>query len=173
LIVMSKRGGLSGGTIGLLFAASGATALAGSLVAPRVAKSLSIRTIMLVNQWANPLVLVYLLKPTPYVLFASVLPVVFLSPSLNSVVIGYRTAVTPDHLIGRVSSVARTIALLAQPLGPLVAGLLLGAYSDRVTVLVLGAVCVVLAVVSTVSPAIRNPPSLTELDDLAPATMEA
>jgi len=173
LIVISKRGGLSSGTIGLLVATSGATGLAGSLVAPRVARRLSIRTIMLVNQWANPLVLVYLLEPTPYVLFVSVLPVVFLSPTLNSVVIGYRTAVTPDHLVGRVSSVARNIALLAQPLGPLVAGLLLGAYSSQVTILVLGAICIALAVFSTVSPSIRKPPSLKELDDLTPATMEA
>ena len=142
------------------------TALAGSLVAPRVARLLSIRTIMLVNQWANALVLFYLLEPTPYVLFACVLPIAFLAPALNAVVIGYRTAVTPDHLIGRVSSVARNIALLAQPLGPLVAGLLLGAYSGRVTILVLGGICVALAVVSTLSPSIRNPPSLKELDDL-------
>jgi MFS family permease len=182
LIVISKRYGLSSGTIGALIAAFGATALAGSLVAPRVAKLLSIRTIMLVNQWANALVLVYLLKPTPYVLFASVLPAAFLSPALNSVVIGYRTAVTPDHLVGRVSSVARNIALLAQPLGPLVAGLLLAAYSGRLTVLVFGGACVALALVSTVSPSIRRPPSLAELDDLpapasapsaAGATMEA
>lgn len=166
LIVISKRYGLSSGTIGALIAASGATALAGSLVAPRIARLLSIREIMLVNQWANPLLLVYLLEPTPYVLFGSVLPVVFLSPALNSVVIGYRTAVTPDHLVGRVSSVARNIALLAQPLGPLVAGVLLGAYSSRVTILVLGGICVALALVSTVSPSIRNPPSLAELDDL-------
>ncbi len=158
--------GLSSGTIGALIAASGATALAGSLVAPRFAKLLSIRTIMLVNQWANALVLVYLLKPTPYVLFASTLPVALLSPALNSVVIGYRTAATPDHLVGRVSSVARNIALLAQPLGPLVAGVLLGAYSGRVTILVLGGICVALAVASTVSPSIRKPPSLAELDEL-------
>jgi predicted MFS family arabinose efflux permease len=164
--VLSKRHGLSSGTIGLLIAGFGATALAGSLVAPRVARLLSIRTIMLVNQWGNGLVLVYLLKPTPYVLFASVLPVAFLSPALNSVVIGYRTAVTPDHLIGRVSSVARNLALLAQPLGPLVAGLLLGAYSGRLTILVLGGICVALAIASTLSPSIRNPPSLAELDEL-------
>ena len=173
LIVISKRHGLSGGVIGALIAGFGVTALAGSFVAPRVARLLSIRTIMLVNQWANALVLIYLLEPTPYVLFASTLPVAFLAPALNSVVIGYRTAVTPDHLIGRVSSVARNLALLAQPLGPLAAGLLLGAYSSRVTILVLGGICVALAAVSTVSPSIRNPPSLKELDDLVPATRDA
>jgi MFS family permease len=169
LIVVSKRQGLSGGTIGALIAGFGSISLVGALVAPRVAKALSIRSIMLANQWGNALFLVFLVDPSPYVLFASVLPVAFLSPSLNSVVIGYRTAVTPDHLVGRVSSVARNIALLAQPVGPLVAGVLLGAYSGRVTVLVFGGICVALAVASTISPSIRRPPSLSELDDLPEA----
>lgn len=177
LIVVSKRHHLPGWTIGVLIAGFGVTSLAGSLVAPRLARMFSIRALMLFNQWANGLFLVFLLFPSPYVLFLSFLPVAFAAPVLTAVVIGYRTAVTPDHLIGRVSSVARNIALLAQPLGPLVAGLLLAAYSDRLTVLVLGGICVALALVSTMSPSIRRPPSLSELDDLpapaAPATMEA
>jgi hypothetical protein len=56
------------------------------------------------------------------------------------------------------------------PLGPLAAGLLLGNFSARTSVLVLAAMCVGLALFSTVSPSIRKPPSLAELDDLpAPA----
>lgn len=176
LIVVSKRHGLSGGEIGALIAAFGGTSLVGSLAAPRIATLLTIRQIMLVNQWGNVLFLVFLLDPSPYVLFAGVLPLAAVGPSLNAVVIGYRTAVTPDHLVGRVSSVARNIALLAQPLGPLAAGLLLAAYSDRAAVSILGGVGVALALVSTVSPSIRKPPSLAELDELAvpgaAATME-
>ena len=94
-----------------------------------MSKLLSIRTIMLVNQWLNGLFVLYLFIPSPYTLVACVLPVAFVGPWLNAVIIGYRTAVTPDHLVGRVSSVARNIALLAQPLGPLAAGLLLAAFS--------------------------------------------
>lgn len=68
------------------------------------------------------------------------------------------------------SSVARNIALLAQPLGPLAAGLLLAAFSPRLTVLVLACMCGALALFSTLSPSIRNSPSLDELDaDTAPA----
>jgi MFS family permease len=173
LIVVSKHHGLSSGLIGVLIAVFGGASLLGSLLAPRISRMFSIRTLMLVNQWINGLFLLFLLVPSPYMLFACILPVTFAAPALTAVVIGYRTAVTPDHLIGRVSSVARNIALLAQPLGPLVAGLLLAAYSDRVTVIVLGAICIVLAVVSTVSPSIRKPPSLKELDDLTPATVQA
>ncbi len=166
-IVVARRHGLSSGVIGALIAVFGTSSLLGSLVAPRMSKLLPIRTIMLLNQWSNGLFVVYLAVPSPYVLVACVLPVAFISPWLNAVIIGYRTAVTPDHLVGRVSSVARNIALLAQPLGPLAAGLLLGAYGARPTVLVLAAISAALAAFSTVSPSIRNSPSLDELDNLA------
>jgi predicted MFS family arabinose efflux permease len=165
-VVVARRHGLSSGEIGALIAAFGTCALLGSLAAPRAAKALSIRTIMLLNQWLNGLFVLYLVEPSPYTLVACVLPAAFAGPWLNAVVIGYRTAVTPDHLVGRVSSVARNIALLAQPLGPLTAGLLLGAFSARATVVTLAALCVALAAFSTVSPSIRHAPSLSELDDL-------
>jgi MFS family permease len=163
-IVTARRHGLSSGLIGVLIAAFGTSALLGSLVAPRMSKLLSIRTIMLVNQWLDGLFVLYLVVPSPYTLVVCVLPVAFVGPWLNAVIIGYRTAVTPDHLIGRVSSVARNIALLAQPLGPLAAGLLLAAFTPRITVLVLALICVGLALFSTFSPSIRNSPSLDELD---------
>jgi predicted MFS family arabinose efflux permease len=163
-VVVAKRHGFSSGLIGGMIAVFGTGGLLGSLVAPRAAKLLSMRAIMLLNQWLNGLFVLYLVVPSPYVLVACVLPVAFVGPWLNAVVIGYRTAVTPDHLVGRVSSVARNIALLAQPLGPLAAGLLLAAFTDRITVLVLALVCVALALISTFSPSIRKSPSLDELD---------
>ena len=45
-------------------------------------------------------------SPGPYLLLACTLPIAFFSPSLNSVVVGYRTAITPDHLVG-VSAASR------------------------------------------------------------------
>jgi hypothetical protein len=97
---------------------------------------------------------------------AGLLPQAFLQPTTNSVVIGYRFAMTPDRLIGRVNSVARNIALLAYPLGPLAAGFLLGAVSARATVAVFVVCTFGLAVSGTLSPSIRNSPSLSELDEL-------
>ena len=166
-VVVARRHGLSSGTIGLLIAAFGTAGLLGSLVAPRAAKRFSMRSIMLLNQWLNGLFVLFILFASPYVLVACVLPVAFVGPWLNAVVIGYRTAVTPDHLVGRVSSVARNIALVAQPLGPLAAGLLLATFSERVTVLAFALVSLLLAIWSTVSPSIRTSPSLQELDAIA------
>jgi MFS family permease len=180
-IVVSKQHGLSSGAIGVLIAVFGVASLAGALAAPRIAKRFSMRTIMYGNEWLGAALILSAIAPGPYVLLACVLPIAFFGPSLNSVVIGYRTAITPDHLVGRVSSVARTLAQIASPLGPLVAGFLLAAFSAQTTMLVLGGITVGVAIWTTASPSIRNAPSLSELDDdpsfpaphTPPATMEA
>ena len=57
---------------------------------------------------------------------SALLPAAVAIPSTDSVVHGYRIAMTPDRLLGRSESVRSTISLLIAPLGPLVAGLLLG-----------------------------------------------
>jgi MFS family permease len=172
-VVIAKRHGLSSAAIGALIGVFGVASLAGALAAPRMARALSMRAIMLGNQWLSSAIILCAVAPGPYVLLACVLPIAFVSPALNSVVVGYRTAITPDHLVGRVSSVARNLAQIAAPLGPLVAGFLLGAYSSRVALLVLGGISLALAVWTTVSPSIRNAPSLSELDEVGAATMEA
>ena len=56
-----------------------------------------------------------------------------------------------------------TISLLVAPLGPLVAGVLLGAVSARATVAFFAVFALALAVWGTLSPAIRTAPSLDEL----------
>jgi hypothetical protein len=68
--------------------------------------------------------------------------------------------------------VRSTIALLIAPLGPLTAGFLLDAVSERATIAVFAAFGLVLALWGTLSPAIRAAPSLDELARLgtSPAT---
>ena len=162
-VVAAKRHGLSSFGIGLCIGLFGACALVGSVASPLISRLLSMRAVVIVNLWAAAAILAFVIWPNVYVLLAAVMPTAFLIPALNSVVIGYRTAVTPDRLIGRVSSVARNLALLGQPLGPLVAGLLISSYSPRVAVLVFTAACAALALWGTFSPSIRKAPSLSDL----------
>jgi hypothetical protein len=88
-------------------------------------------------------------------------------------VVGYRLAITPDRLVGRVESVRTTISLLVTPLGPLAAGLLLEATSARVTVAVFAAAGLALALWGTLSPSIRRAPSLSELESVGPEQASA
>jgi hypothetical protein len=166
VLVIGKRQGLSSGEVGVLIATFGVCTLAGSLVSGPLRKLLSMRAILVGEVWTWTGCAAFLVWPSVYVLMAGLLPQAFLQPTTNSVVIGYRFAMTPDRLIGRVNSVARNIALLAYPLGPLAAGFLLGAVSARATVAVFVVCTFGLAVSGTLSPSIRNSPSLSELDEL-------
>ena len=65
------------------------------------------------------------------------------------------------------NSVARSLALLAFPLGPVVAGLLLGSYSVRTTAAFVLAGFVILAIVTTANRAIRGAPSFDEVTEAA------
>ena len=171
VVVVGKRQGLGGGEIGALIAVFGACSLAGSALAPTLQRRLSMRAIVLTSFWMQPVIAVFVLDPSVYVLLAGAVPMMVLLPAVNSTVIGYRVGVVPDELTGRVNSVARTIALCGAPLGPLLAGLLLSTVSPRLTVGVLTLLLLVPPVVGTATAPIRNAPSLSELDE--PPTPEA
>ena len=123
----------------------------------------SVRTIFLIECWTYITIGLFLIWPNVYVLTAGMLPQALTIPSTDSVVHGYRIAMTPDRLIGRVDSAARQISLLTTPLGPLLAGFLLSSVSERATIGFFAASGVVLAVWATLSPALRTAPSLAEL----------
>jgi MFS family permease len=167
IVIIGRQQGLSGGEVGALAAAFGACLLLGSLVAPLICRLLPVRTVLLLELWTWLGCGVFLVWPNVYALTASIMPTALAIPSTNSVVHGYRIAMTPDRLLGRAESVRTTISMSIAPLGPLVAGVLLGATSARATIAVFAAFGLVLAVWGTLSPSIRAAPNLNELDHLA------
>ncbi len=164
IVVLGKRHGLSGGEIGALLAAFGLCTLLGSLLSPLLRRAFSVRAILLLELWAWAGTIAFLVRPNVYVLTGSILPLAVTLPVTDSVVVGYRIAITPDRMLGRVESVRSNIALLLGAFGPLAAGLLLEAVSARETVAVFTACGLGLAVWGTLSPSIRKAPSLAELD---------
>jgi len=167
LIVAGRRQGLSAAEIGVMIGAIGALGLLGSLASPRFQRRLTMRTVIVTVQWLAAGVGAYLIWPNVYVLVAACAPCFFLNPTLNAMIIGYRTALVPDRLQGRVTSVARSLALLGLPLGPIVAGVLLASFSTRATVAFLTGWFVALAVIATVSRAIRQAPEFAEVAEAA------
>jgi hypothetical protein len=131
-----------------------------------VRRVLPVRAVLLLELWTWFGCAAFLVRPSVYVLTAGILPTALAIPSTDSVVHGYRIAMTPDRLLGRAEAVWSTIALVIAPLGPLVTGVLLESGSARATIAVLAAFGVTLAVWGTLSPAIRAAPTLDELDDL-------
>jgi len=166
LVVIGKRQGLSGGEIGALSAVFGAALLLGSFLSPLSRRAFSMRTILLVELWAWTGCALFLVWPSVYALAIGVVPQALAIPSTDSVVHGYRMAITPDRLISRVDGAARNVSLVITPLGPLLVGLLLSSTSERATIAVLAGCTVVLALWGTLSPSIRRAPSLADLDEL-------
>lgn len=163
LVVIGTRQGLSGGGVGLLVAAFGACLLLGAVLSPLVRRALPIRAVLLLELWTWLGCAAFLVEPDVYVLALGLLPTALAVPSTDSVVHGYRIAMTPDRLLGRAEAVTSTIALAIAPLGPLVAGALLGWVSPRATVAVFAGFALVLALWGTLSPVVRSAPSLDEL----------
>jgi Transmembrane secretion effector len=163
LVVVGRRHALSGGEIGVLLAVFSAFVFLGTLLSPAARSRLSVRGIVLLELYAGLGALAYVAWPSVYVLAIGLLPQAVVLPITDSVVIGRRLAMTPDRLLGRVEAVRTTLARTAQPLGPLVAGVLLGAVSVRATVAIFGVLTAGLAVCGTASRALRAPPALVEV----------
>jgi hypothetical protein len=158
LVVIGTEEGLSGGAVGALVAVFAACILLGSVLSPLVRRRLPPRAVLLLELWTWPCCAVFLVWPSVWVLLAGMLPTAVAIPSTDSVVHGSRIALTPDRLVGRVEAVWSTVALAIAPLGPLLAGALLGVTSSRDTVAVFAGAALVLAVWGTLSPSLRDPP---------------
>lgn len=170
IVVVAHRDGLSSAAIGLLIAAAGATMLLGSVVAPILQRLISIRLTTVLQIGLTLAIVAYIAYPSVYVLLGTLLPSTFLVPTVSSSVIGYRIAIAPEPLVGRVNSVARTVAIAGTPLGSLAAGFMLGSWSPRTTVGILCVLTALLLVWTLSSPSLRESPDLSALDDLATAS---
>ena len=167
LVVVARRQGLSGGEIGALTAALGAAALVGSVASPWFRRVLSIRSIMLLEYTTWFGAWVFVIWPSVYALLAVIVPFGIAAPITDSVVDGYRVAMTPDRVLGRVEAARTTIALMAAPIGPLAAGLLLEHVSARATIAVFATFALSLLAWGALSPVIRSAPRLEELEAAA------
>jgi hypothetical protein len=84
-------------------------------------------------------------------------------PAFNVVLSSYRYALSPDRLQARTVSSARLIAWGTIPLASLLAGGLLQGAGSRQTLLILGAIMVVVASAATARRIVRNAPQVADL----------
>src|ERR1051326_3716478 len=81
LIVAAKREGFHSAAIGGLIAVIGALSLAGSIVAPRFHRVLSMRTTIISNSWLAVAIRAHLIPPHVYVPLAAGAPSAFFGPT--------------------------------------------------------------------------------------------
>ena len=163
LIVLARDGGASAGLIGVMLAGAGVGGVAGSLLAPRLERRLSMKRIVIGANWVWALLLpLMLVAPGPLALGGIFAAMAFVGPVWNVAIGAYQLTITPDRLLGRVTSAETLLAYGAIPLGSLAAGLLLEAAGARGAIVALAAGMLLVAVAATASAGIRSAPSLAE-----------
>ena len=118
------------------------------------------RAILLSEFWTALVFVAFLAYPSVLVLVVAAALHAFWFPNTDSAMLAYSYTLIPDRLLGRTMAASSMLRAASAPIGPLLAGLLLADTSPRVTIFVLAVPVVVAAVVGTLSPAIRDLPSL-------------
>jgi MFS family permease len=145
--------------IGLVETAAGTCGILGALLAPRLIAHVPTGRLTIGIAWsAVPLVVPMAVWADPIVVAAALGTVLLLNPAGNAGMQSYRAAVTPTDLVGRVQAVMTFTSVLSLPLAPVLAGALLELLGGRGAVLVAGALGAFVALVPTLSRAIRTIP---------------
>jgi MFS family permease len=160
VIVLAHRHGLSSAAIGGFVALQGVALLAGAMLSPLLRRIFPMRAILLSEFWMGLVYASFLAWPNVYVLAVATSLHAFWFPNTDSAMTAYSYTLIPDRLLGRAMAASNALRALSAPLGPLAAGLLLSHTSPRVTIVALALPVVVAAVFGTLSPAIRDLPSL-------------
>jgi predicted MFS family arabinose efflux permease len=159
LIVIARDNGASSSVIGLMLAGAGVGGVLGSLAAPWLERRMPPKVVVIGANWVWAAFTVPIaFVGNPYALGALFAVMAFVGPAWNVIIGAYQLRLTPDRLLGRVSSAELLVAYGAIPLGSLAAGFLLEAAGTTKAALAVAAFMVALAVAATVSPAVRHAP---------------
>jgi MFS family permease len=161
VVVLAKEHGASSALIGLMLGIAAAGGLLGALLAPSLLRRLTPRAVLIGENWMIAASIPWLLVAHNALLIGLILGAAeLITPVTNSIVVGYRVALTPDRLQGRVQAASTLISFSAGWLGPLVVGLLLQKAGSTTTILVLTGWSALLAIGATASRSFRHPPTL-------------
>jgi len=164
LIVLAQGQHASSFTIGLIFACGGIGSILGAMIVGPLQKRFSFSQLMISSTWIWALTwLLFAIARNPLMLGVATALSFIIVPIYTSVQFGYRLALIPDHLQGRVNSVFRLIAFGSEPVGLAMTGVLLQAIGPVPTVLVLFVPQFILSVAATFNTHLRNARPIGEL----------
>jgi MFS family permease len=157
LILLAQGQHASSFTIGLIFASGGIGSILGALIVAPLQKRFSFGQMMIGSTWVWALTwLLFAIAPNPLMLGAATALSFIIVPIYMSVQFGYRLALIPDHLQGRVNSVFRLIAFGSEPIGMALTGILVQVIGPVPTVLVLFVPQFILSIAATFNKHLRN-----------------
>jgi predicted MFS family arabinose efflux permease len=152
LLVMVQRNDGSPTTIGFILAASGIGGMLGALTSNFYMRRIGIRRIfMFVNAAWAALMTAIAFTENPVALGAIFCALLYGAGVGNVAGIVYTMKVAPEDMQGRVGSIATLLASGANALGALAAGAILEALSIKTTMLMVGGVMLVIAVLTVLA----------------------
>ena len=164
IIILAKDLHATNVVTGLIFAGGGIGSVVGALLVVPLQKRFSFGQLMIGTTWLWVLGwILYAFAFNPWVLLVANLVGFVVVPVYMMVQFSYRLALIPDRLQGRVNSVFRLIAFGSQPIGLALTGVLLQVIGPIATVVVLAIPQLVLAIVVTLNPHVRNAPHIAEV----------
>ncbi len=145
--------------IGLVETAIGACGILGAIAAPRLIDRYPTGALTVLVAWSFvPLSLPLALWNHPWAMATGASIGMFLNPAGNAGVSSYRMAITPPDLVGRVQSTMQFTSMMTMPLAPALAGALLAGLGGRDAVLALTVLTAAVALIPTLSHAVRSVP---------------
>ncbi len=164
LIVIAQSQHASAFTIGVILACGGVGSILGAFLVTPLQKRFSFGQLMIGSTWIWAFTwLLFAFAPNPLILGIVTAVSFIIVPIFLSVQFGYRLALIPDNLQGRVNSVFRLIAFGNEPIGLAVTGILLQAFGPITTVLVLLVPQFILSIAATLNKGLRNAKPIEEL----------
>jgi MFS family permease len=161
VVVVGRSRGASSAEIGLIFLLSGVGGLAGAMLAPRIARTVPTRGVIVGVTWLWAAILPIMALPIrPIALGPLFGAMTLVGPAWNVVFGTYELTLVPDRLLGRVQSVEMLLSWGAIPLGSLAAGLLLQQLGPSRAMIAFAALMAAIAILGTLSPSLRHAPPL-------------
>jgi MFS family permease len=160
LVLVTRAHGASGAEIGGMLALMGVGGLAGSAASRSLLVRFTLPAIVIGSVWIWTGFIALLLATTnAFVLGTLVGAALFFAPTWNGAVVGATMRLTPDELRGRVAAADALLSFGLRPLAFLGVGYLDETAGGRVTLWTIAGWTFVIAILSTLAPALRHEPA--------------
>jgi predicted MFS family arabinose efflux permease len=156
-LVLARDRGASPAQLGAMAALTSVGGVAGALAAPAVLRRVRRWIVIVAFAWLAAAAAFGLLAAySPYLIGVLGGVAFLLAPAVNAIAFSVVAEEAADELQGRATSAAIQLSSLGAPVGPVVAGALLGSLGSTKTIVVYGCALLALAAVATLSRALRE-----------------
>jgi Major Facilitator Superfamily len=153
------QAGFAPWSIGLVETAAGVFGVLGAIAAPRIIERTPTGVLTVLVAWSFvPLMVPLIIWNNPVVVMLSLSTGIFLNPAGNAGISSYRMSITPPELLGRVQATGQFLSWSTLPLAPVLGGALLAALGGPTAMGVLTVLCILDALIPTLSRSVRSVP---------------